>query len=198
MIRPNVFKDEQWKKITKQIKSEVRRKRLEIKGNDGTVVEKVKQLEGGRKVKACYEKGNRLRNYGRWSLCSSADVRTVGGQGRWVVALKWVLTESFLTWRFTRFFSVVGGQKWRTLSTRHEYLFGESVHRLLQRMTNHALQSNYLYSIQLCFFSPFYLRLSLTLHMVLFTLGSFMSLQHLEHSDKYCTSKRRDKCNYIF
>lgn len=34
--------------------------------------------------------------------------RTVGGQGRWVVVLKWFLTESFLTWRFTQALSSSG------------------------------------------------------------------------------------------
>lgn len=53
------------------------------------------------------EGGDRVR----WRLCSSTDVWTVGGQGRWVVALKCVLTESFLTWRFTQALSKGGGTR---------------------------------------------------------------------------------------
>lgn len=43
-------------------------------GNEGRVVEKVGQVESGRK------EGD--RECGRWRLCRSADVWTMGGQGR--------------------------------------------------------------------------------------------------------------------
>lgn len=55
---------------------------MESGGNGGRMVGKVRQVESGWKVKAGWERGKRKRNYGRWSLSGSADVWTVGGQGR--------------------------------------------------------------------------------------------------------------------
>lgn len=73
--------------------------------------------------------------------------------GLWVdrVAELWLWNGSwqshFSRGDLPRLFPEVGGRDWTTLSTCHEYLFGESVHRLLHRMTNRSLQSNYLYSV---------------------------------------------------
>lgn len=62
--------------------------------------------------------------------------------GRWVdrVAELWLWNGSWQS-HFSRgdlpgLSPKVGGQEWITPSTCHEYLFGESVHRLLCRMTN--------------------------------------------------------------
>lgn len=70
------------------------------------MVEKLRQFgEWEGKAKAVWEKGKRRTNYGRrWTLRGIADVWTLGGQGRWVVPLKWVLTEPFLTWSYPCFF----------------------------------------------------------------------------------------------
>lgn len=55
-------------------------------------------------------------------------------------------------------FPMVGGREWMTLSTCHEYLFGESVHRLLRRMTNHGQLPTFYPHL---FLHPFHLRLPL-------------------------------------
>lgn len=160
--------DEEWRK-----EKETKRG-LVSGGNDGRVGEKVRQMEG--EGWAGSERGKRSRNHRRWRLCGSADVWTVGGQGRWVVALEWVLTESFLTWRFTQALSN-GGR------TRVNDPFSLVMNIYLVRAftgccVEWQMVVNYLYSIPIYSLGLFHLWLT---HLI---NGSVFTWLFMERSDR--------------
>lgn len=123
-------------------------------GNDGTVGVKSDVDGKGRAYRDSRDGGDR----GRWRLCGSTDVWTVGGQGRWVVALKWVLTESFLTWRFTQALSKGGGT-----SASDPFPLVMNIY-LVRAFTGCCVEwqmvVNYLYSIPISSFALFHLWLT--------------------------------------